>query len=110
MQAQLDSRSPGNWRLMFVMDKPAPQGVPFAPPMSCPTCTTENAIVWNRVRKSGAQPRQLAFPPVVRLAILIKLTDVVTVQCLHDANPREHRLPAERRMTCVSTMLERTVA
>ena len=45
MQAQLDSRSPGNWRLMFVMEKPAPPGTPFAPLMLCPTCATEMRLL-----------------------------------------------------------------
>ena len=45
MQAQLDSRSSGNGRLVFVMDKPEPPGVPFAPLMLCPTCATEMRLL-----------------------------------------------------------------
>jgi hypothetical protein len=45
MQAQLDSLSSGNGRLMFVMDKPEPPGVPFAPLMLCPTCATEMRLL-----------------------------------------------------------------
>jgi hypothetical protein len=43
----------------------------------------------------------------MRLFLLwVELANVVTVQRLHDANPRERRRAAERRMSCVSTMLE----
>jgi hypothetical protein len=47
---------------------------------------------------------------MVILPVRIKHALDVSVQRPHDADACEHCWPAERRMTCVSTMLERTVA
>ena len=57
-----------------------------------------------------AVARELALPPVRTFAFRIEFNGLVPVQRPHDADAREHRRPAERRMTSVSTMLERTVA
>ena len=38
--------------------------------------------------------RELARSPVMGLAIRVELANLVTVQRLHDANPRKHRRPA----------------
>ncbi len=56
-------------------------------------------------------PLQLALSPMRGLARGVEFPDLVPVDRLHHhADPREHHRAAERRMTCVSTMLERTVA
>src|SRR5258708_105517 len=46
-----------------------------------------------RHRCPSSIPRQLTFPPMVGLAIRIELANLVSVQCPHDADPREHRRP-----------------
>jgi hypothetical protein len=53
-------------------------------------CSEAGAIMVYRSRAS------FRFPPMMVFAIGIKLPDSVPVQGLHDADPREHRWPAER--------------
>jgi hypothetical protein len=42
-------------------------------------------------------PRQLPLSPVIGLAIRVELANLVTVQGLHDADPRQHCRAAFRR-------------
>jgi hypothetical protein len=87
MQAQLDSRSSGNGRLVFVMDKPEPPGVPFAPLMLCPTCATGARSLYFRMWKmrttGGAWPEHGLGVPISRPCSGRLVLEVAHVLSIH---------------------------